>query len=1026
MKRLISLFIVFSFIFPLFAHPASAFMINESLETLGYITSISQELLSYGLVYTELSAEKDKNQKAYIFEYTPNSYTKPQVVYPDTSSKKIRLKDVTSLYEKNGIRVVGAMNGDFFSLQTGIPMGVVIKDGILISSDPSKNAIGFYESGEAIIGNPEIHFTFSYTPETTEISVTEQDENTQEVPSENGDESSTEDVTPSSDGFSGKEDTGNEVREPYAISLDYLNKYPSIYAIYFISDAYSKTTRSTSPSTEVVLKPISGEMRATEDMTFEVVEIRKSVVDGEIPEGHFILCGDDKSYAKDLEVIKKGDILNLEISANEEWKDVETALGGGDIILRDGEIIEDVIDEAHEKLRNPRTAIGVTVEGNVVFFANDGRDSKNAAGVNLKTLAEIMGELGCITAINLDGGGSTTVYATTPFDASAKLVNNPSDGSERLISNAILFLNNMPDSDKVGGIKISSESEFIMLGSSVELSPVYHNKSYRPFTPDSEPIFYEKYGNNGARGVFENNVFTALKGGYTSLVAENDGVKGMLDITVLTSPDEFVFSEKELVLEINTDIPLDISAIWNGKKIIFNNYDALNYRFKEKNFSGDEAENELVASPSVGYIENNTFYATDYFEGFLEISMGDVYAEIPLKITPQKYCDDFTIDTIYPENKELFSFTEKNDTEYLGKTFFSAYVTDISDVPDEKAETITDAGSTDDSENDETSENVKVPEELTKNTEDDIENENTTQEELPEPFTLITSDDIITEGTKSISFLTQGNPEAFVVITDKDGNDMSFPYFIARDYSIYNGWKMYSADLSSLSFENDEKYKIKHLFTSSAESLPLTLGDFRKNYGEELMYTDIEDSWAKEHIKDVYYQELMNGKPYYTAKLFDGSASLTRAEFATVLCRFLGIDLTEYTEQPLDFADINTVGEWAWNQIRAVNELGIMSGSTEDDGNRYFRPQDGITRAEAMQVIGRLLKDAENAAPPSFTDSEAIPSWALDNVAKVVSHGIISGYEDGSIRPQGKLTRNEAAKIFSLFNTESYNSLLNK
>ena len=155
MKRLISLFIVFSFIFPLFAHPASAFMINESLETLGYITSISQELLSYGLVYTELSAEKDKNQKAYIFEYTPNSYTKPQVVYPDTSSKKIRLKDVTSLYEKNGIRVVGAMNGDFFSLQTGIPMGVVIKDGILISSDPSKNAIGFYESGEAIIGNPE-------------------------------------------------------------------------------------------------------------------------------------------------------------------------------------------------------------------------------------------------------------------------------------------------------------------------------------------------------------------------------------------------------------------------------------------------------------------------------------------------------------------------------------------------------------------------------------------------------------------------------------------------------------------------------------------------------------------------------------------------------------------------------------------------------------------------------------------------------------------------------------------------------
>ena len=106
----------------------------------------------------------------------------------------------------------------------------------------------------------------------------------------------------------------------------------------------------------------------------------------------------------------------------------------------------------------------------------------------------------------------------------------------------------MPESTDIGGVKISSASEYIMIGSSVELSPVYHDRSYRPFIPESTAVFYENHNNGNARGVFENNVFTATKKGVTSLVAENEGIKGILDITVLSSPDEFIFKEIYIML----------------------------------------------------------------------------------------------------------------------------------------------------------------------------------------------------------------------------------------------------------------------------------------------------------------------------------------------------------------------------------------------------------------------------------------------------------------------------------------------
>lgn len=63
---------------------------------------------------------------------------------------------------------------------------------------------------------------------------------------------------------------------------------------------------------------------------------------------------------------------------------------------------------------HPRTALGVRNDGSVVFYTVDGRLSGHSKGVTLAQLANRMLELGCVEAVNLDGGGSTAIHSIYP------------------------------------------------------------------------------------------------------------------------------------------------------------------------------------------------------------------------------------------------------------------------------------------------------------------------------------------------------------------------------------------------------------------------------------------------------------------------------------------------------------------------------------------------------------------------------------------------------------------------------------
>lgn len=103
--------------------------------------------------------------------------------------------------------------------------------------------------------------------------------------------------------------------------------------------------------------------------------------------------------------------------------------------------------------RSPRTAIGQTGPLQYVLVVVDGRQEGYSRGITLKKLAEFMGELGCVSAFNLDGGGSSTLIFGNEY------VNKMDDKSERNISDIIYFATAVPETEWATVVNEESEAE---------------------------------------------------------------------------------------------------------------------------------------------------------------------------------------------------------------------------------------------------------------------------------------------------------------------------------------------------------------------------------------------------------------------------------------------------------------------------------------------------------------------------------------------------------------------------------------
>mgnify|MGYP003186203513 FL=1 len=165
-------------------------------------------------------------------------------------------------------------------------------------------------------------------------------------------------------------------------------------------------------------------------------------------------------------------------------------------------------------------------------------------------------------------------------------------------------------------------------------------------------------------------------------------------------------------------------------------------------------------------------------------------------------------------------------------------------------------------------------------------------------------------------------------------------------------------------------------------------------------YSDTSEHWAREAIDDMSDKKIVNG---YSDGTFKPNNEMTRAEFIAVVNRMLGLK----NESSRYIPDISRQ-DWYYADVRKAVEAGILKG---DDAG-YIRPNDTITREEAVVVLARAFKIADAVGIDiSYSDRSEISDWAKTNVYTFVRYGYLNGYDDNIIRPKSPITRAEALTI---------------
>ncbi|MET0016562.1 S-layer homology domain-containing protein [Oscillibacter sp.] len=170
----------------------------------------------------------------------------------------------------------------------------------------------------------------------------------------------------------------------------------------------------------------------------------------------------------------------------------------------------------------------------------------------------------------------------------------------------------------------------------------------------------------------------------------------------------------------------------------------------------------------------------------------------------------------------------------------------------------------------------------------------------------------------------------------------------------------------------------------------------------KVTFADAKGKWYEAAVNEMGSRKIIAGR---SASVFDGEASITRAEFAVILVRALGLP----ADGTSTFSDIPTTA-WYTGAVATAVKYGLTKGK---DKNR-FDPNANITRQEAMLMLQRAAALTEFTGTSgnldSFADANSVGSWARDAAKWSVGSGLIQG-TDGKLNPTAKITRAQSATV---------------
>ena len=217
--------------------------------------------------------------------------------------------------------------------------------------------------------------------------------------------------------------------------------------------------------------------------------------------------------------------------------------------------------------RASRTAVGITATGKVVFLVIDGRQGEFSCGASAIEIAQIMLDAGCVEAVNLDGGGSSTYVAKVPGSTELAVVSSPSDGAARSVSTSLLMVSTAPSSTAFDHAVLTSDYAYLTEGASTAFTAKAVSATGNVVDmPEGTTwaVSDETIGTINAEGVF-----TAKAKGEVNVNLMLDGeVVGTKKLYVVT-PDNVYFTKDAISVIYGHPTELPVKVVYEGKAVAF-------------------------------------------------------------------------------------------------------------------------------------------------------------------------------------------------------------------------------------------------------------------------------------------------------------------------------------------------------------------------------------------------------------------------------------------------------------------------
>ncbi len=938
------------------------------------------------------SARADRVSENYVV-YDPDDTVEAVVAYGNDIRGAAAFRTVLEQAKEAGQQVLAILNGDIFDTANGVAIGLVVKDGLLRSSEYSQYpSVGFLRDGSVLIGSAGLSIGLR---------------------------------------------SDNEAFGSFN-NVSFNKNLSKNSGLMLYSSDYGESTAASMDSCNVMLSIDRGELRLGSSLECSVLSTAETSGGAILAEDRLMLSiASDTSYVgalSSLRALQPGDTVRVDLFITDpRWAEAAYAIGSYGSLVSGGYTNVKSTDTG----LNPRTALGVRSDGNVVLYTVDGRRSGHSIGSSLQDLAYRMLELGCVEAVNLDGGGSTALLALYPGCEAPEEVGLPSEGALRRCANYILLLNRASSTGSAAHLHLYPYSLQLLKGAEVGFEVKATDKGYYACELPAR-LSYDVTGGIGS--VSEEGVFLAGAAGKGQVSVSGGGAEGEAEVLVVDRPDSVVLLRNgSAVSSLNVEQGTEIS------------FSAQSF-FRHQILRDAPACYEWSVSGGIGSIdERGVFTASNRGEGSVTVSVGGVSASASVKVSSGNLRfegfegSNILFSSTDPERLRTEILRDKSLVRYGEQSMKVDY--EISATDEETAllsigqhlsgksrcisfwlrgdggtdrlqlhfktdagETLLDAGSLESREWKQVL--VALPENASLFRGISVSSE---KEEAQGSFCLdqfLLLEDALTDldppeiggGAEAgvfralISDAGDPNPAGSQIALSFDGAPLAF--------TLSGGFLT-----AQLPEADGRSHKISLLASDLSGNLSRFFYEIPGD-GEEAPFADMAGHWAERYTTYLRAQGIINGVKKDDGLYYQPDKNMSRSEFAVIMSNWLVEDLSAYSAVELPFADLTEIPAWALSQVKAMYSLGYVTGSLDSaSGKLYFKPNSSISRQEAMTILGRSqARGYAETDLAGFPDGGSVAGWAAPYLRSLLSQGVISG-SNGKLLPQDPVTRGQMAKM---------------